>query len=135
MQSTAPSGHTPQRLELGGPSNASADEARRGTVTAESFATDGSALAGKNDMTPTLGEIEPTSEATRASDAGRRVAYTVREVALLLGLSRGSAYALVREGRIPALRMGGRWIVPKRRFHAWLDARPETAELQSEAAP
>ncbi len=87
MQSTAPSGHTPQRLELGGPST------------------------------------------------GRRVAYTVREVALLLGLSRGSTYALVREGRIPALRMGGRWIVPKRRFHAWLDARPETAELQSEAAP
>nr|WP_182905863.1 helix-turn-helix domain-containing protein [Microbispora sp. H13382] len=47
------------------------------------------------------------------------------EVARLLSLSRGSAYALVREGTIPALRMGGRWIIPKRRFHAWLDGLTE----------
>jgi excisionase family DNA binding protein len=47
--------------------------------------------------------------------------YTVIEVARLLSLSRGSAYALVRTGEIPAKRMGGRWVIPKRRFHAWLD--------------
>ncbi|SDR05377.1 helix-turn-helix domain-containing protein [Thermostaphylospora chromogena] len=58
--------------------------------------------------------------AAPAADDDRAV-YTVPEVARLLSLSRGSAYALVREGAIPALRMGGRWIIPKRRFHAWLD--------------
>jgi excisionase family DNA binding protein len=50
-----------------------------------------------------------------------RAAYTVPEAARLLGLSRGNAYALVRAGAIPAMRIGGRWIVPKHRFHSWLD--------------
>jgi excisionase family DNA binding protein len=53
----------------------------------------------------------------------RRAAYTVREVAALLGLSPGTTYALVRAGAIPARRMGGRWIVPKQRFDDWLNAR------------
>jgi excisionase family DNA binding protein len=48
--------------------------------------------------------------------------YTVVEVAQLLSLSRGTAYALVREGTIPALRLGGRWVVRRARFHAWLDS-------------
>lgn len=52
--------------------------------------------------------------------AGRAV-YTVVEVAQLLSLSRGTAYALVRDGTIPALRLGGRWVVPCARLHAWLD--------------
>ncbi|WP_433315862.1 helix-turn-helix domain-containing protein [Micromonospora chersina] len=50
------------------------------------------------------------------------VTYTVREVAKLLGLSLGSTYALVRDGTIPATRLGGRWLIPRGRFHAWLDA-------------
>jgi excisionase family DNA binding protein len=56
-------------------------------------------------------------------DRPRRAAYTVREVAALLGLSPGTTYALVRAGAIPARRMGGRWIVPKQRFDDWLNAR------------
>jgi len=51
-----------------------------------------------------------------------RAVYTVAEVAQLLSLSRGTAYALVRDGTIPALRLGGRWVVPRARFHAWLDS-------------
>jgi excisionase family DNA binding protein len=47
--------------------------------------------------------------------------YTVKEVSKLLSLSLGGTYALVREGVIPAKRMGGRWVIPKARFHAWLD--------------
>lgn len=54
-------------------------------------------------------------------DEGRAV-YTVREVARLLSLSLGGTYELVRSGVIPALRVGGRWIIPKQRFHAWLDS-------------
>lgn len=47
--------------------------------------------------------------------------YTVDEVAQLLGLSRGAAYERVRDGSIPAQRMGRRWLIPRRRFHAWLE--------------
>jgi excisionase family DNA binding protein len=50
----------------------------------------------------------------------QRAVYTVVEVAQLLSLSRGTAYALVRDGTIPALRLGNRWVIPRARFHAWL---------------
>jgi excisionase family DNA binding protein len=49
----------------------------------------------------------------------------VVEVAQLLSLSRGTAYALVRDGTIPALRLGNRWVIPRVRFHAWLDSLDE----------
>ncbi len=47
--------------------------------------------------------------------------YTVDEVAALLGVARGLAYEGVRNGSIPATRVGRRWLIPRRRFHAWLD--------------
>lgn len=47
--------------------------------------------------------------------------YTVEEVAALLGIARGVAYEAVRNGSIPATRVGRRWLVPRKRFHAWLD--------------
>jgi excisionase family DNA binding protein len=50
-----------------------------------------------------------------------RLTYTVDEAAYLLNLSRGLAYQYVREGVIPAERIGRRWVIPRRRFHAWLD--------------
>jgi excisionase family DNA binding protein len=37
---------------------------------------------------------------------------TVEEAASALGVSRGSAYAAVRDGSIPAVRIGRRWVVP-----------------------
>jgi excisionase family DNA binding protein len=49
--------------------------------------------------------------------------YTVDEVAQLLRLSRGAAYERVRDGSIPAERVGRRWLIPRQRFHAWLDGR------------
>jgi excisionase family DNA binding protein len=63
--------------------------------------------------------VESTSDEQRA-------VYTVIEAAHLLSLSRGSAYALVRNGTIPAIRMGTRWVIPKRRFHSWLDGTSES---------
>ncbi|MFE9694445.1 helix-turn-helix domain-containing protein [Micromonospora sp. NPDC005806] len=56
-----------------------------------------------------------------------RAVYSVREVARLLSLSLGSTYALVRDGEIPARKLGGRWVIPKKRFRAWLDECTETA--------
>ncbi|GAA2897918.1 hypothetical protein GCM10010517_62980 [Streptosporangium fragile] len=67
---------------------------------------------------------EPSGPVSNDSPA----VYTVTEVARLLSLSRGSAYASVRDGTIPALRVGGRWVIPKRRFHTWLDGRTEGEE-------
>ncbi|MCF7550903.1 helix-turn-helix domain-containing protein [Pseudonocardia sp. WMMC193] len=50
-----------------------------------------------------------------------RLTYTVEQVATLLDLSRGIAYQHVRDGVIPAQRVGRRWLISRRRFHAWLD--------------
>ncbi len=47
--------------------------------------------------------------------------YTVDEVARLLSLSRAATYALLRDGTIPAERVGARWVISRRRLHAWLD--------------
>ncbi len=52
---------------------------------------------------------------------GSRAVYTVKEVAGMLSLSLGGTYELVRDGTIPALKLGGRWVIPQKRFHAWLD--------------
>jgi excisionase family DNA binding protein len=54
--------------------------------------------------------------------------YTVREVATLLGISLGSTYALVRDGTIPATRLGGRWVISRTRFHTWLDHMNDATE-------
>ena len=61
------------------------------------------------------------SEGVTARGGTDRAVYTVKEVADLLSLSLGSTYALLRAGDIPALKLGSRWVVPKTRFHAWLD--------------
>ena len=58
--------------------------------------------------------------------------YTVAEVAQLLDLSLGSTYTLIRAGEIPAKKMGARWVIPKRRFHLWLDADDQTARHTTE---
>lgn len=50
-----------------------------------------------------------------------RVTYTVTEVAILLGISRANTYLLLKSGEIPARRLGSRWIIPRHRFHDWLD--------------
>jgi excisionase family DNA binding protein len=59
---------------------------------------------------------------TPVIDTGK-LTYTVDEAAYLLDLSRGVTYQYVREGIIPAQRIGRRWVIPRRRFHAWLDGR------------
>lgn len=47
--------------------------------------------------------------------------YTVEEVAALLGIARNNAYEHVRSGDIPSIRMGRRYLIPRERFHAWLN--------------
>ncbi|MFY1685976.1 helix-turn-helix domain-containing protein [Micromonospora sp. WMMD730] len=51
-----------------------------------------------------------------------RMVYTVKEVAHMLSLNLGGTYALIRSGDIPAIKLGGRWAIPRRRFHEWLES-------------
>lgn len=51
---------------------------------------------------PSIAELKARGQAT----------ITVEETAELLGVSLGSARKAVRNGEIPALRLGSRWLVP-----------------------
>lgn len=53
--------------------------------------------------------------------------YSVKDVAAMLSLSLGITYGLVRDGTIPSIRAGGRWLIPRRAFHAWLDSAGEVS--------
>jgi excisionase family DNA binding protein len=55
-------------------------------------------------------------------DLPRSEIYTVAQAARMLSISVGTVYQLLREGAIPAKRLGRRWVIPRRRFHVWLDA-------------
>lgn len=56
------------------------------------------------------------------------VVYSVAQVADLLGLSLGLAYSLVRDGTIPARKLGSRWVIPVAAFHTWLNSATVHAE-------
>ena len=60
-----------------------------------------------------------------------RAVYTVAEVSHLLSLSRGSTYAMVRTGDIPSKKIGSRWVIPKDRFHHWLNEMPNGANAEA----
>ncbi|MGB6161479.1 MAG: helix-turn-helix domain-containing protein [Pseudonocardiaceae bacterium] len=61
------------------------------------------------------------------NDLPRVETYTVPEVAARLGIGRCMAYDLVRQGIIPAKRLGRRWIVPRARFTSWLNEQSQGA--------
>ncbi|GIJ75972.1 DNA binding domain-containing protein, excisionase family [Micromonospora phaseoli] len=78
---------------------------------------------------PRGGEVTPDDNSPRPV----RAVYTVKEVAVMLSLSVSSAYTLVRSGQIPAERLGRRWVVPRSRFHAWLDGAGDLAATGTDA--
>lgn len=56
---------------------------------------------------------------------------TIEECALVLGLSRGSAYEAARTGQIPVLRIGRRLLVPRAKLLRMLgEGTPEASELE-----
>lgn len=55
------------------------------------------------------------------------LALKVEQVAQLLAVSRSQAYALVREGRIPSVKVGNAIRVPRRALEAWLDEQTRRA--------
>jgi len=49
-----------------------------------------------------------------------RLTLTVAEAAVMLGISKTSAYNAIRQGEIPSITLGGRIVVPKAAFHDML---------------
>jgi excisionase family DNA binding protein len=64
--------------------------------------------------------VHLADEANEDSDV-RRMTITVGEAAVMLGISRTSAYGCAARGEIPTIRMGRRLLVPVARFLAMLD--------------
>lgn len=52
--------------------------------------------------------------------SNERLTLTVTEAAKLLGISRAMAYECVRTGDLPAIRLGGRILIPRERFDEML---------------
>jgi excisionase family DNA binding protein len=67
-------------------------------------------------------EVEMTTRTEGSTDLpdSERQTYTVRETAAVMGLSLGVTYALLRQGRLPGLRLGKRWVVPRAQLDAFL---------------
>lgn len=57
----------------------------------------------------------------------KRLTLTVEEAAGVLGISKWLAYALVRRGELPSIRLGGRVVVPVARLQAMLAGEEESA--------
>jgi excisionase family DNA binding protein len=57
----------------------------------------------------------PGSQKRQASTA----TYSVDDLARILGISRNGAYAALRAGMIPHIRIGKRFVIPKAAVDAW----------------
>jgi excisionase family DNA binding protein len=57
-----------------------------------------------------------------AATSSERLTLTVEEAAEILGIGRSLCYELVRRGEIPSLRLGGRWVIPRKAIEEMLAA-------------
>jgi excisionase family DNA binding protein len=64
---------------------------------------------------------------------GNKPWLSVRELADALDVSVVRAGTLCREGRVPAVRNGGRWIVPRKAFAAWVERYEAAARARMQA--
>lgn len=53
---------------------------------------------------------------------------TIPEVAKVLRIGEKTAYVLAREGKLPALRVGTQWRVPKKALESWIAAGGDAAK-------
>ena len=49
-----------------------------------------------------------------------RIVYNVKDLQKILGIGRDTAYALMRNGSFPAIKIGHRYIVETKAFEQWL---------------
>lgn len=67
------------------------------------------------------GKREATRPRTGGSMHEAKLTLTVEQAATLLGISRGLAYEMVRAGKIPAIRLGRRVVIPQRALERLLE--------------
>ncbi|MGH3040098.1 MAG: helix-turn-helix domain-containing protein [Gaiellaceae bacterium] len=60
-------------------------------------------------------------EPPEGAQESERVALTVRETSLCLGLPQPTVYAYIKKGHLPAIKIGGRLLVPRAAVLALLD--------------
>ena len=72
-----------------------------------------------------MSDVPAPESAPSSSATPERATLDIPEIAHLLGCSRGTAYRAAREGRLPALRIGRRLVVPRRAFDQWLASAAE----------
>jgi hypothetical protein len=60
------------------------------------------------------------SETPPAGRSAHRLVYNVPEAGALAGLGRNASYDAAKRGEIPTLRLGGRLLVPKKKWDAML---------------
>lgn len=67
---------------------------------------------------------------------GAKLLITVEEAATALSISRAQAYALVRQGRLPSVRLGERAVrVPVAQLHQWIAKGGTDSEVEGEPVP
>lgn len=71
----------------------------------------------RNDFIP-----QPKHSKSVTDPAQLPMALNANQVAAVLGISRASAYNLMRSEGFPTLRVGNRMIVPKDKLIAWINA-------------
>jgi excisionase family DNA binding protein len=64
--------------------------------------------------TPTINHPPASDRPNSGAATTERVAFSVPEVAAMLGVSRASAYTYVRTGVIRSITLGGRIIIPRK---------------------
>ena len=65
----------------------------------------------------------------------RREVLTVSEVAKTLGIGRNSAYELIRQHKLPALRLGRRIVIPRVALQRFLDQAGQLATESKTQGP
>ncbi|SHO48918.1 helix-turn-helix domain-containing protein [Anaerocolumna xylanovorans] len=51
-----------------------------------------------------------------------KITYSIDEAAKIVGVGRSLMYQLAREGKIPVLRLGNRFVIPKKRFEIFINS-------------
>lgn len=62
---------------------------------------------------------------------GDKIAVSAREAARLLGVRSATLLDLLRDGEIPARRLGTRWVISVRALEAWLAGGDDVASSEN----
>lgn len=50
-----------------------------------------------------------------------KLTYTVKEAAEIVGIGPSTLYDLVRKDKVPNIKLGGRYLIPKEQFQIWVN--------------